>query len=328
MRNRNTREPKNSFYLLLAFVAFLYSIYLVNKNYQEYISLKSPIESQTQTIVYGKTAVQHLFSETSYVALTKPGFENFVAATLNEDQTVYVEREEWEALQKGSTIHGYEVDGIFYTNMELKEEVRWQLFGVIFMSLYPVGYIVYWFCKIKFIRLALRRLEQNRMADSILSYVVNTVVFGGIIALLLFVILDFGSVTKRVHDKITADDLMKADAVVTARDIGYNSSRYADSEYYLAINFQSHRGRDIHLTKQVTFHTFKKYESGTLPIFFKKDDPYTIYLQKVELKDVLQIAFSATMIMYYCAFFVSILLGWVPFLLRKRKNAQEVIWRK
>lgn len=309
---------------LLAFAAFIYSFHLLLVNYERYEQLKQEhAEQQATAIIYNKTAFEDLYTgEISYKALLKPGLLGKATTNLKEGVITYLTEDEFDTLSVGDSIDGFQIEGVFQRQAYVNEKYRSYYWGFVFLSLYPIGYLLYWLLKIQGLRLFFDRILQMKSVDRALTYLFNFLIFGGLIVGMFFFLFSPGvNMVKNLYGKYNSEGYIDTYALVSDSDydetIGY---KYYEDNYFLALAYKDQEGEPIYLTKEVTRHTYHTYKDADLPIRYSKDNPYKTYTQHTNGKDIWNILLSKTLILYYLAFVIVALLIFTVYLLYKRKK--------
>lgn len=312
-KRKEKRNLKRFCYELIAFVVFIYVLYTIVIHWQEHLEMKKANENHpTTAICYGKMAIQDLFGETSYIALMEPGLETKTTTQLNEHQMATVSKKQFETLLAGDSIKGYNVNGTFYTQLDLNGEYIGFYIVLLIVSIYPIGYIIYWLLKIKRVN---KFLERYPTSDMIAYFIL----YGGLIVIILFFFYSVAPSLKFAYEKVNGEGYVTTNAVVTDRDWDFKGGKNVQSHYYLALSYQDEKGNEIHVDKEVTRHTFN-HATFSLPIQYKKTDPYHVYTQKTSFKDILNIIFTSTMMVYLVSVVLAALLVFAIVLMRKRNK--------
>lgn len=298
---------------LFAFVIFVFVLFKTVENFDEYKELKNQYESDPVTAkVYEKTAVQDLlYGKTYYLVLLNENLAGKMVRDLEVGQRAYVEKEEFDKLEIGDTISGYKVDGTFHNQEDLEGEYHSFYIGLAFVSIYIIGYILYWLSKIPFLSAFFQWLERKKLFNSSLGFVMYGLFYGGIITGLLFGFYNIGQMVMNAYDKYSDEDRIETTAVVTDQLADQDFSRYSDSEYFLALSFENQANETVHVTKEVTSHTYYAYQDQPVPISYHEENPYKIYLQKTSWKDILQMMTTNEMMIYYLVCLITVALIYV-----------------
>ncbi|CAM4172436.1 hypothetical protein [Lederbergia lenta] len=278
---------------------------------------------QATAIIYDKTAFEDLYTgEISYKALLKPGLLGKATTSIREGAITYLTEEEFNTLSIGDSIDGFHVDGVFHRQAYVNEEYRGYYFGFVFLSLYPIGYMLFWLFKIIRLRLFFDRILQIKSVDRGLTYFFNFLIFGGLIVGMFYFLFSPGvEMVKNVYGKYNGEGYVDTYALVSDSDydetVGY---RYYEDNYFLALAYKDQDGKPIYLTKEVTRHTYNTYKDADLPIRYSKENPYKTYTQDTNGKDVWNILLSKTLLLYYLAVLIIALLIFTVYLLYKRKK--------
>lgn len=320
-KRKDYRDNKRIRNELIAFAVFIFSMYLIFSNWQEYKAMKKSNEQmQATAIVYGKTAVQSLFEETYYYALLEDHLMYQATTKLHLGQKANITKEKFDELKDGASIDGYTVNGAFHTQEDLDGEYVSFYIGLAFGLLYPIGYLVYLISKIKIVRVIFERMAHAKRLNRFVNITANSLFFGGVIIGLFVFVFDLGDTLKNSYKQFTSEGYLETTAIVTEPDIDLNPSIYADSKLYLGLIYQTKNGQMVSLTKEVTEHTYDKYQNGAIPIKYDEQNPYQVYLQDPDSEDIYEILTSDFFLMLYLSVIIIALLIFALHLVRKRKR--------
>ncbi|WP_010676627.1 hypothetical protein [Bacillus timonensis] len=305
---------------LLAFATFIFIIYTNYDNLQEHKEfLKEANANQVEERIWRKYIVNGLLEGPIFTVQIGALPESSIP-TKHNDSMVIIDHDLFEQVDVGDTIPGYEVDGKFYTDTLLKEEVRWFYILLSVFSLYPIGYILYWLFKIRAIWELFATLSKRLYLDKIAGFVISFFIFGGVIgAILLFLSTDTKSAIEDGYEKYIGKNHAETTAIVTDRGFDRGTSRYNTTEYYISLMYKPKNHESIFIVKGVTRHTYNKY-TKEMPIIYNVDNPYQVYAKEMDFKDYTDILLTDTMFLTAMSIILIILLGWLPFLLWKRKK--------
>ncbi|WP_453993795.1 hypothetical protein [Bacillus nitroreducens] len=311
---------KISWQKIIAFVAFLFIMYTIYENVQEHQEFVTMAEqNQVEERVWRKFVVHDL--------LVGPRFSVQIGAlpessipTKHNDSMIAISQDLFEQLEIGDPISGYEVDGKFYTETLLKEEIRWFYILLTVFSLYPVGYILYWLYKIKAIRYFLKTFSQRLNLDKQAGFLIPFFLFGGlIVALLLFLSTDTKAALENGYEKFFGKNQIQTTAYIMEHGFDRRTSVYNKNDYYISMMYQPENKDTIYIVKGVTWHTYNKY-TDEMPIVYNVDNPYQVYAKEMDFSDYLSILLTDTVILTVVAIMLLLLVTWLPFLLRKWKQ--------
>lgn len=314
-KRKQNRDWKRIGYELLAFAFFVFLLYTIYVNWQRNEEVKEAQKSNpTVAIVYDKTAEKQLFSGISYTVLLKPGLvEKTVSKILTGDRAT-VSKAEFEELEIGDTIDGYSIQGVFHTLNELENDSIWFYIVLCIVGIYPFGYICYWLLKIKKVEAFITRYDFG------LGIVMKIMLTAGSLFLLLFMYREMIADLKNGYEKYFGENYNKTIAMVTDHHREHRRSRRAPTYYYVAITFEDENGRLYHVTKEVKYHTYYTYKGDVLPISYKKEDPYTVYVQQPFARDVINFLLSRDFLIYCLMVILTALIGYTFFLLNRKRR--------
>ena len=315
-------DMKRVGWMLFAFAVFIFVLFKTVENVQEYKELKSQNESKPITAtVYDKTAMQDLlYGKTFYMVLLHDNLTGKVVRELDIGQRAYVEKEEFDKLDIGDTVNGYKIDGNFHNQEDLEGEYSSYYIGLVFVSIFIFGYISYWLSKIKMVTSFFHRMERKKLFNSLLGFLLYGLFYGGILTGLLFGFYNIGQMVMNAFDKYSDEDRIETTAVVTDHFADRDLGRYADSEYFLALSFETQTNGTVYLTKEVTSHAYYAYKDQPVPISYSEENPYKIFLQETSWEDIFQIILTNEMMMYYLVCFMTVALIYVFICWRRYKK--------
>jgi hypothetical protein len=305
---------------IVAFAAFIFICYTIYDNVQEHNAfLKEAEENYVEERVWRKYVVNGLLEGPRFSVQIGTLPESSIP-TKHNDSMITISRDLFDQIDVGDPIPGYEVDGKFYTETLLKEEIRWFYIMLTVFSLYPFGYIVYWLCKIKTIWELFASISRRLFLDKIAAFVIPLLVFGGlIIALLLFLSTETKSAFENGYEKYFGKNHAETIAIVTDRGFERRTSKYNRSEYYISLMYKPKDHDSIFIVKGVTWHTYNKY-TKEMPIVYNVDNPYQVFAKEMDFSDYTSILMTETVILTLVSIILIILLSWLQFLLWKRKK--------
>ncbi|MEH7236681.1 hypothetical protein [Bacillus sp. JJ1562] len=303
-----------------AFVAFIFIIYINYDNVLEHKAfLEEAEQNQVEERIWRKFVVNDLLVGPRFSVQIGTLPESSIP-TKHNDSMVIISQDLFEQVDVGDTIPGYEVDGKFYTETLLKEEVKWFYILLTFFSLYPIGYILYWLFKIKVIWELFVNISRRLYLDKIASFVIPFLIFGSLIgALLLFLSTETKSAFENGHEKYFGGNHAETTAFIMEHGFDGGTSTYSENEYYISMMYKTENQDTIFIVKGVTRHTYNKYKEK-MPIVYNIDNPYEVYIKEMDFADYIDILMTNTVFLTSIAILLLILLGWVPFLLWKRKK--------
>lgn len=125
-----------------------------------------------------------------------------------------------------------------------------------------------------------RKKERFRMA-------IAWSVLGAFSLTYLFVI---GRVVLNMLRKVLPFGKTETEAQIVDRYYELSHRRYKDSEFEFNLSFEDTNGQKIHLTKNVTPHTYEQFQFGdTLPIEYRNANPYDVFVRSTSFTDIMQI---------------------------------------
>lgn len=314
-KRKHNRDWKRIGYELLAFAFFIFLLYIIFVNWQRKEDVKEEQKSNpTAAIVYEKTAEKHLFSGISYIVLLKPGLVEKTVSKLSTGDWATVSKVEFEALEIGDTIDGYSIQGVFHTLNELKTDFKWFYIVLCIVGIYPFGYICYWLLKVKKVKAFITRYD---VGLGIVMYIILGV---GLLLLLLFMYREIVADLKNGCEKYFGEHHIETIATVTDYHREHRGGIRAPTYYYLTIAFEDENDGLYHVTKEVKYHTYRTYKDDVLPISYKKEDPYTVYVQQPVARDVLNFLLSRDFFIYCIMVILTALIGYTFFLLNRKRR--------
>lgn len=281
-KNKKNQVLKPFIYKSIAFVIFIISIYFIVHHTEKYLHLKKEISRNPESAtanVFNKVASQGLFTGMNYHVLIKPDFSGKTTTHLNIGDSGTVTKKEFDRLKIGDSIKGYSIEGKFYTKQDVERKVNTFTFFIVIMlfSLYPIGYLIYLLDHLKKFRSLFNRI----LGPTIVGIIAISTVGG-----LLYSIYSMGPMLTNWYQKIADKNQIETTALITDTDEDINYSKHHDSHYYLAFFYINEDKKVIHITKEVTPHTYYKYQYGGLPITYNPNDPYRVFIKNIEFQDV------------------------------------------
>lgn len=317
-KRKKNIEGKRLLYEILAFALFLFLIYTIVINVQEHIEMKQNYAIEPAVVtVYDKTATKYLFGGINHVALLEPGLIDKVPRSLKDNQKAALTKAQFDTLSPGDSLDGFIVNQQFYTERDLENEFEGFPFVLLMICVYPMGYIIYQAFKFKKVDALFERFTIR--FDRSLSFVVNTVVFGGLTVGLLFSYYSLAGTIKYAYDWKTSPDFIETSAEVRHKSMQHGSGTYAEDTFYVALAFKGNSGESIHVTKEVTRSAYKA-NSREVFIKYKKDNPYDVYAQELTSSEIADLLGSSTMIIYYLTIVITALLLFAVYLLDKKRR--------
>nr|WP_309101141.1 hypothetical protein [Fredinandcohnia onubensis] len=305
---------------IVAFAAFIFICYTIYDNVQEHQEFLEKAEKNlVEERVWRKYVVNGLLEGPRFSVQIGALPESSIP-TKHNDSMITISQDLFGQIDVGDTIPGYEVDGKFYTETLLKDEIRWFYILLTVFSLYPIGYILYWLGKINAIRELLSNISRHLFLEKITGFVIPVLLFGGlIIALLLFLSTETKSAFENGYKKYFGKNHAETMAIVTDRGFERRTSRYNRSEYYISLMYKPKNHDTIFVVKGVTWHTYNKYKKD-MPIIYNVDNPYQVFAKEMDFRDYTSILMTDTVILTLVSIFLIILLSWIPLLLWKRNK--------
>ncbi|MEH7385306.1 hypothetical protein V7147_07855 [Bacillus sp. JJ1521] len=308
---------------LLAFATFIFISFTIYDNLQEHRAfLKEAEKNRVEERVWRKYVINRLLEGPIYSVQIGALPESSIP-TKHNDSMITISWDLFNQVNVGDKIPGYEVEGKFYTETLLKEEVRWFYILLTVFSLYPIGYILYWLSKVRMIWEFFTTFSRRLYLEKIAGFVIPFLVFGGLIgAILLFLSTDTKSAFVNGYEKYFGKNHAETTAFVTDRGVERGTSRYDSSEYYITLMYKPEDLDTIFLVKGVTWHSYNKY-TEEMPIIYNVDNPHQVYAQEMDLSDYTGILMTDTVFLTCISIVLIVLLSWVPFLLWKRKKLKS-----
>ncbi|THE10764.1 hypothetical protein E1I69_17625 [Bacillus timonensis] len=308
---------------LFAFAAFLFIIYTIFDNVQEHqVFLEKAEQNQIEERVWRKFVVNDLLVGPRFSVQIGTLPESSIP-TKHNDSMITISQELFEQVDAGDTISGYEVDGKFYTETLLKEEVKWFYILLTVFSLYPIGYILYWLFKINIIWNLCSSISKRLYLDKMAGFVLSILIFGGlIVSLLLFVSTDTKSAIENGHEKYFGKNHAETTALIMEHGYDRRTSTYNRSDYYISMLYTPENQDTIFIVKGVTWHTYNKYKEK-MPIVYNVDNPYQVYAKEMDIADYLDILMTETVFLTLLSVILIVLLSSIPFLLWKQKQRKS-----
>jgi len=310
------KDWKRIGYEVAGFIFFIFLIGVIIINWQRNEDVKKEqLVNVTIAGVYDKTAEKYLLSGLSYTVLLRPQLLEKTTESIESGYKVAVTKREFDRLDIGDTINGFNIQGVFHTQRELKSEYKGFYFTLFLVGIYPVGYIFYLLFKFEGFEAFLDRHDFG------LSIVFNTILWGGLFLLLLFSYREMIADLKNGYEKFYGKDYIETIATITDHSFDHGSGRDNQTYYYLALAYVDTNGEPINLTKEVKRNTFLKYKDGVLPIKYKKNNPYNAFAQQTEGRDILNFLSTPAFFMHCLIIVLTTLLSYALYLMnRKRKT--------
>ncbi|MEH7381054.1 hypothetical protein V7138_11295 [Bacillus sp. JJ1533] len=308
---------------LFAFAACIFIIYTIYENVQEHkVFIKEAERNQVEERIWRKFVINDLFVGPSFSVQIGTLPESSIP-TKHNDSMVTISRELFEKVDVGDTIPGYEIDGKFYTETMLKEEVRWFYILLICFCLYPIGYILYWLFKIKVISEWFATISRRIRLEKMAGFVISLLLFGGLIWALLFVLsTDTKSAIENGYEKYFGNNHAETTARIMEHGFDRRTSTYNRSKYYISMLYKPENQDTIFSVKGVTWHTYNKY-TDKIPIVYNVDNPYQVYIKEIDAADYLDFLMTDALFLTAISIILIVLLCCVPFLLWKQKKRKS-----
>ncbi|WP_449536480.1 hypothetical protein [Ferdinandcohnia sp. Marseille-Q9671] len=308
---------------LFAFAAFVFIIFTNYDNLQEHKAFLNEAEQhQVEKKVWRKFVVNDLLDGPRF-SVQIGALPESTIPTKHNDSMVSISQDLYEQLDAGDTILGFEVDGKFYTDTLLQEEIRWFYIMFVIFSLYPIGYVLYWLYKIRTIRKLFTKFSKRLYLEKVAGFVIPLVVFGGlIVGLLLFLGNDTKLALENGYEKYFGNNHAQTTALVMERGFERRTSTYDRNEYFISLMFKPENKETMYVVKGVTWHTYNKY-TKEMPIIYNLDNPYQVFAQDMDFQDYISILMTNTVILTLVSILLLLLAGWIPFLLRKQKKQKS-----
>ena len=265
--------------------------------------------------VFDKTAEKYLLNGLSYIVLLRPQLLDKTTQSIEDGYEVSVSKKEFERLEIGDTIDGFMIQSVFRTQSELKSEYNGLYFTLLFVGIYPLGYIFYLLFKIKGFEAFLDRHDFG------LSIIFNIIFWGGLFLMLVFSYREMTADLNNGYEKYYGKDYIETIAKITDHSFDHGTGMDHQTYYYLALAYEDTNGEPINLTKEVKKNTYLKYQDGVLPIKYKKDNPYNAFAQQTEVRDIVNFLFTPAFFMHCLTIVLTALLSYALYLMnRKRKT--------
>ncbi|MDR4889675.1 hypothetical protein RGU12_19460 [Fredinandcohnia sp. QZ13] len=308
---------------LFAFAAFLFIIYTIFDNVQEHqVFLYKAEHNQVEERVWRKFVVNDLLVGPRFSVQIGTLPESSIP-TKHNDAMVIISQELFEKVNAGDTIPGYKVNGKFYTETLLKEEVKWFYILLTVFSLYPISYILYWLFKIKIIWKWFAAISRRLYLDKIASFVISFLIFGVLIGTLLFFLSsDTKSAIENGYEKYFGKNHAETTALIMEHGFDRRTSTYNRTDYYISMMYKPENHDSIFIVKGVTWHTYNKYQEK-MPIVYNVDNPYQVYAKEMDIADYLDILMTETVFLTLISIILIVLLSSIPFLLWKQKKRKS-----
>ncbi|RFB13524.1 hypothetical protein DZB84_16255 [Bacillus sp. HNG] len=308
---------------VFAFAAFLFIIYTIYDNVQEHqVFLEKAEQNQVEERVWRKFVVNDLLIGPRFSVQIGTLPESSIP-TKHNDAMVIISQELFEKVDVGDTIPGYKVDGKFYTETLLKEEVKWFYILLTVFSLYPIGYMLYWLFKIKIIWNWFATISSRLCLDKIAGFVISFLIFGGLIGTLLFFLsTDTKSAIENVYEKYFGKNHAETTALIMEHGFDRRTSTYNRNDYYISMMYKPENQDSIFIVKGVTWHTYNKYKEK-MPIVYNVNNPYQVYAKEMDIADYLDILMTETVFLTLLSIILIVLLSSIPFLLWKQRHRKS-----
>lgn len=125
-------------------------------------------------IIYDKTANKSLYDGIYYYAMLEDNLIQQTTNSLIEGQKASVTKVQFETLNYGDIIKGFNIEGTFYVEEDIKEEFRWFRIILALVSIYPVCYMLYVLTRFKKFNVALDRFFEY--FDRPLTYIIFIII--------------------------------------------------------------------------------------------------------------------------------------------------------
>ena len=301
------------------FFVFLIGVIIINWQRNEEVN-KEQLMNATIAGVYDKTAEKYLLNGLSYIVLLRPQLLEKTTQSIESGYEVSVSKKEFERLEIGDTIDGFNIQGVFHTQRELKSDYNGFYFVLFFVGIYPAGYIFYLLLKLKGFEAFLDKHDLG------LSIIFTIICWGGLFLLLLFSYREMIADLKNGYEKFYGKDYIETIATITDHSFDHGTGSDHQTYYYLALAYEDTNGEPINLTKEVKRNTYLKYQDGVLPIKYKKNNPYNAFAQQTEGRDILNFLLTPAFFMHCLIIVLTALLSYALYLMnRKRKTGSY--WR-
>lgn len=299
----------------IAFAVFIFLSYAVVVNWQLHLDKKDDFKTEPATaVIIDKTAQKLLYDGVLYYAILEENLVSQSLLILKAGQRASLTKKQFDTLEIGDSIDGFKIDNKFYVEQDIQNEFKDDWFTLFFIGIYPVGYILYILTRFKGINKIINQMPV--LLDWLLGVAGLLIIFGGTLFLILFSFYEMSGSIKNVYDRTFSNDLVETNAYITHFDPGTGPR---DRRYYLALSFNTLDGERIQLTKEVTSNTYHQAEKQ-IPIMYKPDQPYHVFMQELGFKDFVDILISNTVWGYFLTFVIVALLLYTLFLLNRKRR--------
>lgn len=298
---------------ILLFVCYVF-VSLFIEDLTEFLEVRQGSQGeQTEAMVYGKTGVKDLFGDLDYIATLQMMDQWRNPIKLDSGTFVQLTKEQFDAVEVYETIPVYQIGQSFYSDLDVKGSFSEFPIFLLVWSVYPLGYLLYILFKIPAFNRWLDR--QDKLFNIFSPYV-----FLGVIAIgLLYSSWTAIPVIKNVAERFALNEQVETVAKVGDMYYERRSNRYENRIYYLMLTFETKDGERIHVSKEVTGSVYDK-QDGTLPIRYMRDNPYNVFVSKIDAKSVFQLAFNSRMMIYYVTIVLTWLVGWAFIMMRRKRR--------
>ena len=322
---KNKKKIENDWkrigYEVAGFIFFIFLIGVIIINWQRNEDVKKEqLMNATIAGVFDKTAEKYLLDGLSYIVLLRPQLLEKTTQNIEDGYKVSVSKKEFERLEFGDKIDGFNIQGVFNTQRELESEYRGFYFTLFLVGIYPMGYILYLLFKFKGFEAFLNRHDFG------LSIIFNIITWGGLFLMLVFCYREMTADLKNGYEKYYGKDYIETIATITDHSLDHGTGNDHQTYYYLALAYEDTNGKPINLTKEVKRNTYLKYQDGVLPIKYKKDTSYNAFVQQTEGRDIINFLLTPAFFMHCLTIVLTALLSYALYLMnRKRKTGSY--WR-
>ncbi|WP_068677300.1 hypothetical protein [Oceanobacillus sp. Castelsardo] len=306
---------------VFAFLAFIFLLITIYGNWLEHKDFMEEARNNIVEVnVIQKVAVVNLLEGPGFSIQIEAIPESRVPTKYNSSM-IRVSQEFFERAETGDSIAGFEVNGEFYLESHLEDEVRIFYMLLAIFSLYPAGYILYWIMKIKSVRERFGKLAEVLHLEKIGNFVITFVIFGGILATILFFsFTELKDALENGYERFFGDKHAEANALILEKNVDLNSSLHGDHEYYISLMYQpANQDESIYIAKGVTWPTYNRY-TDTISIMYNADNPYQVFVKEMTFWDIVEIIMTDTVLMGIIAVLLVILLSLIPYFLWRKKK--------
>ena len=111
----------------------------------------------------------------------------------------------------------------------------------------------------------------------------------------------------------------KSNAIITDKESYISYRKYKDSSFQFTISFRNKDGEVINVIKDVTRHTYHKYEiGGEISVMYKNNNPYDLFISETTISDVFYTVLYMEFFVYVAMLAIIIFTGFV--LWKKKEN--------